>query len=267
MSQSPSSDDPQTSQRDVIESADVLTGKSVDGEPVVAVGAHSGLWFTHIVPRWAADLEALELASYPTADPADLYDRESLNALANDFPQGCFAGFDSSDNHRLVAMGLGLRTPFDLSEPQHTIDDIVSHDPARSGDDPKGLWYYGTGISVHLDYRRRGIGRELYALRKSVCGKLKLKGIVAGGVMPGYAEHRDTMSADDYISRVVAGDLYDPTLTFQQDNGFVLGPALEGYITDPAVNDYAALIVWHNPGWRSPPDPSSPDGAPGKENA
>ncbi len=231
----------------VIEIASELAGKSVDDQAVVAIGAHSGLWFTNITPRWAADLEALELASYPTADPQDLYSEASLRALATDFPEGCFAGFDSTDNNRLVAMGLGLRVQFDLSQPQHTIDDIVPHDPDRSGHDPEGPWYYGSGISVHIEYRRRGIGRELYQLRKSVCSQHNLRGIVAGGVMPGYADHRDSMSADEYIGKVAAGELYDPTLTFQQGNGFVLGPALPGYITDPAVNDYASLIVWHNP--------------------
>ncbi|MDH3293443.1 MAG: GNAT family N-acetyltransferase [Acidimicrobiia bacterium] len=249
----------------IVESESELAGKSVDGEPVVAVGARSGLWYTHIVPRWADDLEALELASYPTADPDDLYDSTGLRILATDFPQGCFAGFDRSDENNLVAMGLGIRTFFDLGEPQHTIDDIVPHDPEDSGDDPDGHWYYGTGISVRPEYRRRGIGRELYQLRKSVCRQLNLRGIVAGGVMPGYAEHRDTMSPDDYIRAVVAGELYDPTLTFQKDNGFVLGPALAGYITDPAVNDYASLIVWHNPGWNPPPGWVDPEEETDKE--
>ncbi len=230
-----------------------IGGLTVDGEPVVAVGARSGLRYAHIVPRWAVDLEALELASYPTADPADLYNRVELKALAGDFGVGCFAGFDPDPEEsdeaggpKLVAMGLGLRTDFDLGNPQHTIHDIMGETPDDSGDDPDGRWYYGTGISTRLEYRRRGIGREIYALRKKVCVDLDLLGIVAGGVMPGYADHVDTMTADEYIDAVRRGDLYDPTLSFQAGNGFELGPALADYITDPAVNNYAALIVWHN---------------------
>ena len=232
----------------------VIGGLTVAGEPVVAVGARSGLHYANIVPRWAEDLEALELASYPTADPVDLYDRVELRALATDFGSGCFAGFDVGPDEseetgepRLVSMGLGLRTDFDLENPQHTIHDIVGDAAGASGDDPSGRWYYGTGISTRLEYRRRGIGREVYELRKKVCSDLGLLGIVAGGVMPGYAQHVDTMSADEYIEAVRRGDLYDPTLSFQADNGFELGPALANYITDPAVNNYAALIVWHNP--------------------
>ncbi len=221
--------------------------ETVDGEAVIAVGASSGLRYAHIVPSWATRLEELELASYPTADPADLYNRTRLRALAEDFGQGCFAGFDGD---RLVAMGLGLRTFFNLTDPQHTIDDIVPEDYGDSGHEPEGRWYYGTGISVHPDYRRRGIGAELYDLRKAVCTELNLRGIVAGGVMPGYAPHTESLTADDYIAKVVTGELYDPTLTFQQESGFALGPALKGYITDPAVNDYAALIIWRNPDWQ-----------------
>lgn len=241
---------------------DVLADLTVDGEPVVAIGARSGLRYANIVPRWADDLEALELASYPTADPEDLYNRVELRALATDFGNGCFAGFDveateQAESHdaagavvagpKLVSMGLGLRTDFDLDRPQHTIHDIMGHTPDDSGDDPDGRWYYGTGISTRIEYRRRGIGREVYALRKQVCRDLGLLGIVAGGVMPGYAGHIDTMTADEYIDAVRRGDLYDPTLSFQSENGFELGPALENYITDPAVGNYAALIVWHNP--------------------
>lgn len=233
---------------------DLVGDRTVDGQPVVAIGARSGLHYANIVPAWAEDLEALELASYPTADPDDLYNRHELEALATDFGHGCFAGFDVEAGEldgavgpKLVSMGLGLRTDFDLDNPQHTIHDIVGETVTDSGDDPEGRWYYGTGISTRTEYRRRGIGREVYALRKKVCRDLGLMGIVAGGVMPGYASHLDTMSADDYIEAVRRGELYDPTLSFQAENGFELGPALVNYITDPAVNNYAALIVWHNP--------------------
>jgi GNAT superfamily N-acetyltransferase len=215
---------------------------------IVMVGERSGLSYANIRPEWGADLAALELASYPTADPDELYDETSLLLLAQDFAEGCFAAFDGD---LLVAMGLGVRCRFDLDHPQHVIGDIVPHDNSSSGHVPDGDWYYGTGISTRPEYRRQGIGSELYVLRKQVCGELNLRGIVAGGVIPGYADHKDRMSADAYIAEVRAGRLYDPTLSFQLRNGFEAPCALAGYIRDPAVDDYAALIVWHNPGHRA----------------
>jgi GNAT superfamily N-acetyltransferase len=210
----------------------------------VAVGERSGLTYACIVPEWAASLEALELASHPTADPLDLYDAAAFEQLALDFSEGCFAGFDGDD---LVAMGVGIRCDFDLANPIHTIADIVPDDHSGSGHVPNGRWYYGTSIATRIEYRRRGIGAELYELRKQVCVDLGLEGIVAGGVIPGYAEHKADMTADEYIAEVRAGRLYDRTLSFQIENGFEAVCGLPNYIADPATDSWAALIVWHNP--------------------
>lgn len=214
---------------------------------VVMVGQRSGLRYANIKAEWAAELAALEQASYPTANPDDLYDEPSILLLAADFPDGCFAGFDGE---RLVAMGLGIRCEFDLDNPQHTISDIVPDDQSSSGHVSHGRWYYGTGISTRPEYRRRGIGSELYDLRKGGCRRLDLLGIVAGGVIPGFADHKHEMTADEYVAEVRAGRLYDRTLSFQLENGFEAPGALANYIEDPAVDSYAALIVWHNPDHR-----------------
>jgi len=221
----------------------------LDEGEVLMVGERSGLRYAHIRPEWASELAALELASYPTADPVDLYDEPGLRVLAMDFAEGCFAAFD---NDQLAAMGLGIRVSFDLDNPQHQISEIVPNDHASSGHVADGDWYYGTGISTHPTYRRRGIGSELYGLRKQVCQRFNLKGIVAGGVIPGYADHKHSMSADEYVAEVRAGRLYDRTLSFQLENGFEAPCALADYIADPAVDNWAALIVWHNPDFVDP---------------
>ena len=55
------------------------------------------------------------------------------------------------------------------------------------------------------------------------------------------------MSADEYVDKVRAGELYDPTLSFQIENGFEAICAIPNYMDDPAVGDNAVLIVWRNP--------------------
>ncbi len=211
---------------------------------IVRVGETSGLRYACIVGEWADELAALEIASHPSADPDDLYDAASFAQLATDFSAGCFAGFDGDE---LVAMGVGIRCEFDLDDPLHTIADIVPEDHSGSGHVPNGRWYYGTSIATSAAYRRRGIGTELYELRKQVCLDLGLDGIVAGGVIPGYADHKHAMTADEYIAEVRAGRLYDRTLSFQLRNGFEAVCGLPNYITDPATDSWATLIVWRNP--------------------
>lgn len=219
---------------------------------VVAVGPKSGLQYVRITTEMAQVLEDLELASFPTANPDDLYDANELQLLAKEFPEGTVVGFDGDERSLPAAAGLGIRVQFDLADPQHNLKRFTSESATGSGHDPNGSWYYGTDIVVRPEYRRRGIGRELYDLRKQICRDLNLAGIVAGGVIPGYADHKHAMSADDYIVEVSAGRLYDATLTFQLANGFEAPCALANYIRDPAVDDWAALIVWHNPDYRVP---------------
>ncbi len=219
-------------------------------DDIVAIGPRSGLQYVRPTVAMAAELEQLELAAFPTADPEDLYDQAELETLAREFPEGGVVGFEGDDRDSPVAVGLGVRTHFDFDSPQHTFKDILEVAPSESGDDPSGLWYYGTDIVVRPEYRRRGIGKELYDLRKGICRTLNLAGIVAGGVLPGYAAHKDSLTADEYIVEVKAGRLYDPTLTFQLENGFEVRCALAGYITDPAVDSWASLIVWYNAQYR-----------------
>ena len=219
---------------------------------LVATGPISGLQYVRIEPHMCKALEGLELEAFPTADPEGLYDETELLSLAAEFPEGSVIGFDGEQRDEPVAVGLGVGTHFDFDNPQHNVKEFFRDAQTESGDDPTGTWYYGTDIVVRPDYRRRGIGRELYDLRKQICVDLNLEGIIAGGVIPGFAEHKDAMSADDYVARVVAGELYDRTLTFQLENGFEAPCALANYMRDPEVDDYASLIIWHNPDYTAP---------------
>lgn len=226
---------------------------------VFAVGPTSGLQYVRIERHMCKELERLELEGFPTADPADLYDEAELLQLAEDFPEGSCIGFDGDQRDTPVAVGLGVRTHFDFDKPQHNLKTFFDDAPTVSGDDPNGPWYYGTDIVVSPKYRRRGIGKELYDLRKQICVDLNLAGIVAGGVIPGFADHKDDMTADEYVEKVKAGELYDRTLTFQLENDFEAPCALYDYMADPEVDDAAALIVWKNPAYEQTDEAELPD--------
>jgi len=200
----------------------------------------SEIRYCHLESRWADALEALELRVFPNVDPHDLYSAPELRDLAEAFPEGNFVALVGDEP---IAMGLGVRVHFDLDRPQHRLKDLMALG-GKAGHAPEGEWYYGTDISVDPRYRRRGIGSRLYDLRKGVCRDLGLRGIIAGGVIPGYADKKAAMSAATYVKKVAAGELYDPTLTFQIRNGFEVRGVLENYMEDPTVDSWASLIVW-----------------------
>lgn len=204
------------------------------------------LEYIQLRPEHAEALVALEAVAFPTADRGELLSVEGVLKQCEMFPEGGFVVVDRDAADRVVAFAMGCFVDFDFSSPQHHIDDIVG----RLGSDNHqefGEWYYGTDIAVADDYRRLGIGRRLYELRKDLIRRLNRAGMVAGGVIPGFANYKHEMSAHEYVARVSAGDLVDPTLTMQIANGFEALGALEDYWEDQAVDSWASLIVWRNP--------------------
>jgi ribosomal protein S18 acetylase RimI-like enzyme len=201
------------------------------------------LRFTNLTPELAAECADLERRAFPTADPEELLSEADVAAYAETFPEGFFVCLDGD---RVVGQGAGILIDFDFSDYQHTIVGITG-EHFCGNHDPAGDWYYGTDIAVDPEYRRRGIGKRLYELRKDVVRRLGKAGIIAGGHPDGYTEHRDHLTVPEYIDAVARGELYDATLSFQQHQGFEIVGSLAGYLADPACDDYAALIVWRNP--------------------
>ena len=200
----------------------------------------SELRFVNLTPEFVDDLAEVERLCFPLADPAELLSAEDLRAYAEVFPEGVFVALDGETP---VGMGAGIFLDFDFDHPQHTIAGITGEHQCANHD-PDGDWYYGTDITVHPQHRRRGIGRELYRLRKDLVRRYRKRGIIAGGALPGYFHHKTDMSAADYVAKVVAGELYDPTLTFQLENGFEVRGLLENYLADEADDGWATLVVW-----------------------
>lgn len=204
------------------------------------------LRYGNLTEELAPQCAALELIAFPHADPEELLSEEDIRAYARTFPEGFFVCLDGD---RVVGQAGGIFLDFDFDSPQHTIAEITGEHQCGNHD-PDGDWYYGTDMVVHPEYRRRGIGSRLYRLRQDLVRAHNKRGIIAGGHMPGFADHKHEMSAHEYVERVARREVYDPTLTFQMDNGFELEGALENYLADEATDNWSALIVWRNEEYR-----------------
>jgi hypothetical protein len=84
----------------------------------------------------------------------------------------------------------------------------------------------------------------LYDARKALVRRLGLRGIVTGGMIPGFVRYKSMMDAPNYVARVVAGEIFDPTLSVQLRQGFRVRGLLPNYLPDTATDGWSVLIEW-----------------------
>jgi GNAT superfamily N-acetyltransferase len=196
--------------------------------------------------QYADEIEDLQRRCYPTLDPSHLIRREHVESQVRIFPEGQHLALIDGI---VVGMSSSLRHNIDFSEAQHSFDEMIAGGYITNHN-PHGEWLYGADMSTHPDYRRRGIASRLYDARKSLIKRLNLRGMVGGGMVPGYRFHKHEMSLEVYAAKVSAGELHDPTLTPQLKNGYVVRGVIYEYLHDELLGNDATLIVWENPNYR-----------------
>ncbi len=168
---------------------------------------------------------------------------EQFKSQLNIFPEGQFcielAG-------KIVASSSSLIIDFDLYE---DTDDWkkLSDSGYITNHDPDGETLYGIEIMVHPEYRGYKLARRLYQARKDLAVQLNLKNIIIGGRIPGYGNYKNDLSAREYVQKVMNKDIFDPVLTTQLANGFVLKRIISAYMrSDEESGGYATLLEWSN---------------------
>ncbi len=187
----------------------------------------------------AAALAALQDVCFPTLAPAQRFNAAHYRKHVELFPEGQFVALDGG---QVVGGTTTCRLAFDFDHVGHTFDDIIQGGWLTSHD-PRGDWLYGADVSVHPDWRGRGLARALYAARQDSVRRLGLKGQVTAGMMRGYGAVKDRMSAEEYYRGLQDGTINDPTLSAQLKIGFELRRLLPNYLHDPVCDDHAVLIV------------------------
>ena len=153
-----------------------------------------------------------------------------------------------------VGFALALIVNYAKFGDAHTYEDITGK-LSFSTFDRDGDVLYGLDMMVDPNFRNMRLGGRLYEARKALCENLNLRAIVAGGRIPGYAEHADSLTPKEYIERVSMKEIYDPVLSFQIANGFHVRKILTNYLHfDQESKAYATLIEWNNIYYQEKPD-------------
>lgn len=195
-------------------------------------------------------LAELQQIIFPLLAPDEWFTAAMYRAHVAVFPDGQLCALAHTDDGIVVAGATTtFRTNLSFEGDVPYYFEVIGEGYLTTHE-PDGEWLYGVDVGVHPIYRRLGIGSRLYDARRGLVRRLNLRGELVAGLLPGYESHQHQMSVDDYVERVVAGELVDPTLTMQLRNGFRVRRLLKGYIHDARSNDTATLIVRENPDYR-----------------
>ncbi|MFT5196669.1 MAG: ribosomal protein S18 acetylase RimI-like enzyme [Candidatus Promineifilaceae bacterium] len=196
----------------------------------------------NIKPEYVSQLTKLQKVCFPTLADHELMTEKHFLKHCEVFPEGEFVALLDT---MVVGLGSGFFINFDFNHTDHTFKEMIA-EGYYTNHIPDGEYYYGADISVHPDCRGMGIGRMLYNARKDLVVRTNRKGIVAGGVLPGYPTFRQSHTIHEYVGQVIAGNLHDPTLSMQLRNGFQVRGMLENYVEDSNSDNWATLIYWEN---------------------
>ncbi len=187
---------------------------------------------------------------YPTVPP---WGPKQLASHIEIFPEGQFTAEEVSTG-RLLGMAAGLIVLWDDYE-----FDVAWRDMTGGGmftnHNPSGRTYYGAEIMVDPETRGMGVGKAIYAARRKLVERLGLLRIRAGARLRDYHLHAGEMTAEEYVRRIIRGELVDRTLTFQLRQGFHVLAVIGGYLSnDPESLGHAAVIEWINEQVAAPED-------------
>ncbi len=168
---------------------------------------------------------------------------EAIKRLLKKFPEGQIVITHNGD---VVGCALSIIVNYDQFGDKHTYRDITGNFSFDTHN-IKGDTLYGIEVFVNPAFRGMRLARRLYDARKTLCERLNLKMIIAGGRIPKYHMYANELSPREYIDKVRHREILDPTLTFQLSNDFQVKKVLKNYLPeDNESMGNATLLIWHN---------------------
>lgn len=208
-----------------------------EGQPVKAI----------IRPYTQQDFNALievQRASFPPPFPRELlWTKEQLANHVRIYPEGALC---IEVEGTIAGSITGLLTDFDRASPQHSWSEATA-DGTITNHNPQGMTLYIADICISPVFRGMDLGGRLM---QSFYERIVHDGrerVLGGGRMPGYAKYAATLSPEAYLTKVVAGELKDPVVSFLLRCGRTPVCVIADYLEDEDSLDYAILMEWRNP--------------------
>ena len=203
------------------------------------------------IPEDFSSIIKLSGQVYPFAPP---YTAIQLGSHHRLFPEGQFVAVDSA-SQEVVGMAASLIVRWDDYDVQTNWRDFTDNGMFTNHDPVGGRTLYSAEVMVSPSRQRQGIGEKIYAARLAMVRRLGLLRIRAGGRLRHYHRYANRMSAEEYVSKVIRGELRDPTLSYQLKCGYhVIGVVPNYLLKDPESLGWVAVLEWVNDAVARPED-------------
>ncbi|MED4581312.1 GNAT family N-acetyltransferase [Brevibacillus choshinensis] len=190
------------------------------------------------------ELIQIQAESFPPPFPSELWwNREQLTNHVTLFPEGAIC---VEVEGVLAGSMTGLRVTFDPAHPEHKWEEITDNGYIRNHE-PDGDTLYIVDICIRPSHRKLGLGQLMMQAMYELVVYRGLLRLLGGGRMPGYGRHADEWKPEEYVERVVAGEVKDPVITFLMRCGRTPVQVVANYLEDEESRNYATLMEWKNP--------------------
>jgi len=161
------------------------------------------------------------------------------------FPRGQLVAVEE-DTGKLAGSSSSLIVDWDDYHIQDTWKDFTDNG-MFTNHDTRGRTLYGADVMVHPHVQGSGIGKLIYKARRDLTRGLGLRRIRAGARLRNYGKFQNQMTPEEYVRKIIKGELGDPTLSFQIRQGFrVIGVVRDYLHCDEESCGHAAVIEWVN---------------------
>ena len=188
------------------------------------------------LPADAGAMGDLQRRVFPTLSPSELLTERHFAQHIKTFPEGQLV---VTFNNTVIASTSTLRCRY--PSPRHTFLEITG-DLTICTHDPDGEWLYGFDMGVDPALQGLGFGRYLYAARNEIARMLNMSGQVITGMPSGYGKVKATLPFDEYYTRLLSGEVFDPTVSVQMKMGFEPDAVIADYLNDPKCGNYGVMM-------------------------
>ncbi|MFP3388091.1 GNAT family N-acetyltransferase [Brevibacillus sp. SIMBA_040] len=190
------------------------------------------------------ELIQIQAESFPPPYPSEQWwNQEQLTNHVTLFPEGAIC---VEIDGVLAGSMTALIVSFDPSHPEHSWGEVTDNGYIRNHN-PNGDTLYIVDLCIRPSHRKLGLGQLMMQAMYELVVHKGLKRLLGGGRMPGYGRHADTLTSEQYLEKIVSGELKDPVISFLMRCGRTPVQAVTNYLEDEESRNCAALMEWKNP--------------------